>query len=349
MAIEIQPPTRSHMEQPIGTIRLRRKGKALTPYIKIRADGNDHRDNWIPWARWWWLNNRGPVPAGHRIVLLDGNPWNLTGVNVGAVKPGDVFCIAAKKDPTMWDRNRKAASEGTARFNRETGKRNRAKIWLPTQWYAVFPDRSAVLNLPRRSRRGTLLLFGLSISRNGRIPIVLPFELMRGGEITRKFPDFRRLSRPPADARADILPPKRPAVVPNPGGLCQCGCGQVTPVAKFDSPDVSLGQYRRFVQGHYSNWIRKNVRADWGRAGRDLCLRIALEVASAASEARKDEVLGPAFEAAMNCHSRRSRRIADLRNAAKLAVKRYFTTQISYGFTSVDALSAVGWEPAQVE
>lgn len=39
---------------------------------------------------------------------------------------------------------------------------------------------------------------------------------------------------------------------PNPSGLCECGCGETTPIAKVKVKNLGLlsGDHRRFVQGH---------------------------------------------------------------------------------------------------
>jgi hypothetical protein len=41
-----------------------------------------------------------------------------------------------------------------------------------------------------------------------------------------------------------------------PPGLCQCGCGQKTKVAKYDNPVRGhvKGEYRRFIRGHREFW-----------------------------------------------------------------------------------------------
>lgn len=328
---------------------MRVKNGVQTPYIKHRMDGPTQR-RWMTWARWWWINNRGPVPAGQRVVFLDGNSANMIPENIGCVTPGDVLFIAGEKDPSMIERNRKAASEGTARFNRESAAKRRRRHWLPTRWYAVFVDRGAILNLPTKSRCDLLRLFGVNPLRNGRVPGGLPFEAVQGDEIANRFPGFRRLSRPPADARAKLLqlypPIEKPIIAPNPSGLCQCGCGRQTALSKSESEGITIGQHRRFVQGHWANWVRQHVRPDWGAEARQRCLRIAEEIAKESTEFRWEEVLGPAFEAALDRHSKGAARNEDLRTAAKAAVKRYFTSQITYGHASVEALSAVGWEPS---
>jgi hypothetical protein len=52
---------------PIGTIRIRGHNGNQVRFIKVRDFGPIGR-RWIQFARWWWEQNRGPVPAGKRVV-----------------------------------------------------------------------------------------------------------------------------------------------------------------------------------------------------------------------------------------------------------------------------------------
>lgn len=49
-------------------------------------------------------------------------------------------------------------------------------------------------------------------------------------------------------------------VIANPSGLCQCGCGQATPLAKVTMRDRGhvAGQPQKFILGHYAK-----PRSDW--------------------------------------------------------------------------------------
>lgn len=45
----------------------------------------------------------------------------------------------------------------------------------------------------------------------------------------------------------------RPALEsPNPSGLCMCGCGQVTPIARYNSSPINYvkGEHTKYVEGH---------------------------------------------------------------------------------------------------
>jgi hypothetical protein len=42
--------------------------------------------------------------------------------------------------------------------------------------------------------------------------------------------------------------------IPNPTGLCMCGCGQTTPISKLTRPDGSAvkGEHTRYIHGHHN-------------------------------------------------------------------------------------------------
>lgn len=45
----------------------------------------------------------------------------------------------------------------------------------------------------------------------------------------------------------------------NPTGICQCGCGQVTPVYSRTRGELKRGSHARYVRGH---WLRERRRTD---------------------------------------------------------------------------------------
>lgn len=52
---------------------------------------------------------------------------------------------------------------------------------------------------------------------------------------------------------------------PNPSGLCQCGCGEVTAVSKKTSVRANryAGRHMSFVAGHYTRLLRGDQCAAW--------------------------------------------------------------------------------------
>lgn len=85
----------SRARLPVGTIRIHARGRGglRVRFIKYRTDGGYSAANWMPLARWWWLQNKGDVPAGYRVVHADGDTLNddPTGANYELMTPGDVI------------------------------------------------------------------------------------------------------------------------------------------------------------------------------------------------------------------------------------------------------------------
>lgn len=52
---------------------------------------------------------------------------------------------------------------------------------------------------------------------------------------------------------------------PNPDGLCQCGCGQITPIAKSNHADRGIykGEHARFCRGHGNNGRKGPDSPNW--------------------------------------------------------------------------------------
>lgn len=151
-AAKPRSPRRNRDEVPLDGIRERDAGNGQTVrMVKIRMDGPVGR-RWIPFARWWWERNRGPVPAGRRICHADGNLLNDAPDNLVALTPGEVFNLYHKLDPEMSRRNRAACGAHAAKRNVETGRRRRATQWLTWFWYAVDFEAKVIHNQPRRKR-----------------------------------------------------------------------------------------------------------------------------------------------------------------------------------------------------
>ena len=137
---------------PIGTIRVRKHSKRVSVrMIKVADDGPKGR-RWMTVARYWWLQNRGPIPAGMRVVHKDGNPLNDNPTNYLLATAGDVAYLAREWDSSLDARNAEACGKATARCNRERARVNQALTYLPTRWYAVDMQAQIVINRPYRSR-----------------------------------------------------------------------------------------------------------------------------------------------------------------------------------------------------
>lgn len=183
---------------PIGTTRVRWHNRHRVRFIKVAHGGAPH-DRWRPFARYLWERHNGPVPAGKRVIHLDGDTLNDSLDNLVAATPGDVAFLAHERDPQMSRDNRAQASFYTAEHNRLRGQINRALNWLPTRWYAVFESDGYAINQPHRSRRQLLQAHGIdAVTLNGILPkgVELPFTPMRGLEIDERFGKTLRKVQP---------------------------------------------------------------------------------------------------------------------------------------------------------
>ncbi len=143
----------SRAEAPLGAVRERDAGNGqMVRMVKIRMDGPPGA-RWIPYARWWWEQNRGPVPKGKRVCHADGDLLNDDPQNLVLLTPGQVISLYHRLDPEMSRRNHVACGAAAARRNRETARLRRQTTWLPYQWYAVdFGSRVIHDDRPRRKR-----------------------------------------------------------------------------------------------------------------------------------------------------------------------------------------------------
>jgi hypothetical protein len=143
----------SRVEAPLGAVRERDAGNAQrVRMVKIRMDGPTGL-RWIPYAKWWWEQNRGPVPKGKRVCHADGDLLNDAPENLVLLTPGEVFNLYHRLDPEMSRRNRAACGLSATRRNRETAAARRATSWLPWSWYGVDLEQRVVHDQrPRRKR-----------------------------------------------------------------------------------------------------------------------------------------------------------------------------------------------------
>lgn len=147
---------RRTMNNPLGTVRLRTVRRSdgscfQVRVVKIRMDGSSGM-RWIHYARWWWEQHRGPVPAGMRVCHRDGNMLNDDPSNLVLLNGGEVAQLHHRLNPEMSARNHAACGRAAAERNMRTGRVRRATTWLPQQWYGVDFAARQIFNLPRRKR-----------------------------------------------------------------------------------------------------------------------------------------------------------------------------------------------------
>lgn len=153
---------------PVGTVVIRAdrssSGRRVkTRYIKIN-DAFPTGKRWIPYARWWWEENKGPVPKGLRVLRKDGNTLNDDPSNLFLGTPGQNLHAAHQRDPEWSKKQRARAAAGAADHDRQRGRVFRARSFVKNSWYPVVDSMSVILNLPFRKRKRVLGVFGMDVS-----------------------------------------------------------------------------------------------------------------------------------------------------------------------------------------
>jgi len=155
-----------------GPIRVGRRRTISARYIKIRMGGPTGL-RWMGYARWWWLENKGPIPPGQMVLHRDGDSLDDSPENLFLGGPGDKIRLAHSLDPEMSRRNRESCREGTSMHNRLIAQIRRFRSPIARYWYPVADDVMVVIDLPHRSRRTLLAALGgdtSRLARNGRGP-----------------------------------------------------------------------------------------------------------------------------------------------------------------------------------
>lgn len=146
----------SREELPIGTIRVRRhSARSRVRMVKVRNDGPKGR-RWIALARHWWIQNKGPIPAGMRVVHRNGDHLDDRPENYVLCSGGDVAYLARVWDPDVEARCEARRLPAIREHNRLRSRVRRAAGYLADRWYAVDPESRRVINDPQRERAGIL-------------------------------------------------------------------------------------------------------------------------------------------------------------------------------------------------
>lgn len=140
--------------RPVGTISIRhdkpirrlqiRKRKTGMPswgkqrkWIKIKDDGR-LQDRWIPYARYVWLQNKGPIPPGYFVAHKDGDQLNDEPDNLIFVNHRQALALQFARDPQLLQRLRIAAS-----------KASKARHILYRQKIAFYGPRVIIWECPK--------------------------------------------------------------------------------------------------------------------------------------------------------------------------------------------------------
>ncbi len=152
MKLPTSNPPKRRANLPIGTIRIRNSvGAPPARVIKVASTGRT-QDRWMGYARWWWLKNKGPIPAGLRVLHQDGDTLNDDPENLILGTAADNVFLAHERDPKMSERNFASMRRGTAEHNRLRSRIRRQTDWLDSRWYPVDHAARLIHNKPQRNR-----------------------------------------------------------------------------------------------------------------------------------------------------------------------------------------------------
>ena len=145
---------------PVGTIRIRRREGYKVRFIKVRNSG-PLKKRWYPFARVWWERNVGPVPAGKRVIHVDGNCLNDSAGNLELGDASDVAFLWHEANPELSERNYQRCREATAKFNRQNARVKRLTMVFPSLYYPVDHARRLIFNRPKKKKMLVYRCFGV--------------------------------------------------------------------------------------------------------------------------------------------------------------------------------------------
>ncbi len=154
--------------RPVGAIVIRRQfanGRDVEErWIKV-SDTGPQVKRWKLYARWWWEQNRGPVPPGKSVYHVNGKSLDDRPENLAVGGPGDRIRAAHLNNPEMSKRNSRTVHEGCAAWNRRQGLEFRFKNIVKSSWYPAIERLKVVINVPFRKRTNLFRAFGYDASR----------------------------------------------------------------------------------------------------------------------------------------------------------------------------------------
>lgn len=194
-----------------GAIRIRRRRQqnrtVEVRFIKVRNGGPFAR-RWIPLARFTWEQMHGPIPAGYRVIHVDGNTLNDNPANYALMTAGEFIRHCHQRDREMSLDNRYGPKrrQATAKHNRERAAVLRNYRFLDRFWYPVDHRRCEIHNTPFRSRRLLFEQHGVELPLNGVCPrgVRLPLEAIRGhrlNEDRQRYLQYDRIGNAPCVRR----------------------------------------------------------------------------------------------------------------------------------------------------
>lgn len=152
----------------VGTIRVYTVNGRQHRVIKFR-EATGGRD-WMAYARWWWLANRGPIPAGWIVLHKNGNSMDDRPENLTLGKPSDAAFLAEQNRPQAAKRWKAKMVAALTEANRYRGRVHRALGYNLRNWYAVNHTTKTIQNTPCHARHQVFATVGCPIQclPNGR-------------------------------------------------------------------------------------------------------------------------------------------------------------------------------------
>jgi len=93
----------------IGTLSIRTSHGTPCRYIKVREGGRP-QDRCVPYARWLWEQEHGPIARGWLVIHIDGDSLNDDLGNLRLVDRRTHLAVQKARDPEMEVRRRSASS-----------------------------------------------------------------------------------------------------------------------------------------------------------------------------------------------------------------------------------------------
>lgn len=154
-------------EAPIGEIRVRQDGGGGSRgrFIKVAMRGPSSV-KWRPYARWWWEQNRGPIPVGKVVIHLDGDRLNDAPENLAIGTTDDALFIAHSTRPGCNDSQLRR--ERTREFNVARARLRRLAGPLASAWYLVDVERRRIWNTGDHTRWDALERVGVLVPAEAR-------------------------------------------------------------------------------------------------------------------------------------------------------------------------------------
>ena len=138
---------------PIGTARIRtrttRKQLRRERFVKVSHHGS-MTQRWRPFARHWWEQNIGTIPAGHNVFHRDGDTLNDDPTNF-VLCHSDRFRLIFALRPEAQRNQRRRRASAVARSNRRRAEIHEALL-NPAAWYVVLPLSKAIVWQPCRTQ-----------------------------------------------------------------------------------------------------------------------------------------------------------------------------------------------------